>query len=80
MQMLPRVDQVDDSDLRIYCTATAVVSARASVSLSIVDAYDVLCSGAMADPCWLACALGVILWCVLCAWVAAVVLVVGLSW
>eukprot|EP01046_Picozoa_sp_COSAG06_P130984 COSAG06_NODE_80563_length_104_cov_1902.600000_1_plen_34_part_11 len=31
----------------------------------------------MADPCWLACALGVI-WCVLCAWGAAVVLAVGL--
>eukprot|EP01046_Picozoa_sp_COSAG06_P119034 COSAG06_NODE_66261_length_254_cov_3.541935_1_plen_67_part_10 len=31
-----------------------------------VDAYDVLGSGAMADPCWLACALGV-RWCVLCA-------------
>ena len=44
-----------------------------------VDVYGVLGSGAMADPCWLACALGVI-WCVLCAWVAAVVLVVGLSW
>eukprot|EP01046_Picozoa_sp_COSAG06_P125202 COSAG06_NODE_73487_length_157_cov_22.775862_1_plen_42_part_01 len=42
-----------------------------------MDAYDVLGSGAMADPCWLACALGAI-WCVLCAWVAAVVLVVGL--
>eukprot|EP01046_Picozoa_sp_COSAG06_P088281 COSAG06_NODE_34708_length_469_cov_1.773585_1_plen_85_part_10 len=42
-----------------------------------MDAYGVLGSGAMADPCWLACALGVI-WCVLCAWVAAVVLVVGL--
>eukprot|EP01046_Picozoa_sp_COSAG06_P010046 COSAG06_NODE_541_length_14471_cov_35.139229_2_plen_83_part_00 len=42
-----------------------------------VDAYGVLGSGAMADRCWLACALGVI-WCVLCAWVAAVVLVVGL--
>ena len=44
-----------------------------------VDAYGVLGSGAMADPCWLACALGVI-WCVVCAWVAAVVLVVGLRW
>ena len=44
-----------------------------------VDAYDVLGSGAMADPCWLACPLGVI-WCVLCALVATVVLVVGLSW
>eukprot|EP01046_Picozoa_sp_COSAG06_P125481 COSAG06_NODE_73803_length_152_cov_13.245283_1_plen_35_part_10 len=31
----------------------------------------------MADPCWFACALGVI-WCVLCACVAAVVLLVGL--
>eukprot|EP01046_Picozoa_sp_COSAG06_P051352 COSAG06_NODE_8357_length_2191_cov_36.212888_3_plen_100_part_00 len=43
-----------------------------------VGAYDELGSGAMADPCLLACALGVI-WCVLCAWVAAVVLVVDLS-
>ena len=43
-----------------------------------VDVYGVLGSGAMADPCWPACALGVI-WCVVCAWVAAVVLVVGVS-
>ena len=39
-----------------------------------MDVYGVLGSGAMADPCWFACALGVI-WCVLCAWVAVVVLV-----
>ena len=39
-----------------------------------MDVYGVLGSGAMADPCWLACALRVI-WCVVCAWVAVVVLV-----
>ena len=42
-----------------------------------MDVYGVLGSGAMADPCWLACALGVI-WCVVCAWVAAAVLAVDL--
>eukprot|EP01046_Picozoa_sp_COSAG06_P010045 COSAG06_NODE_541_length_14471_cov_35.139229_1_plen_85_part_00 len=54
----------------------------ACVCVSIcVDVYGVLGSGAMADPCWPACALGVmILWCVLCALLAPVVLVVGLRW
>ncbi len=59
------------------CVLSLCVCLRVCVWIC-VDAYDVLGSGAMADPCWLACALGVI-WCVLCAWVAAVVLVVGLS-
>eukprot|EP01046_Picozoa_sp_COSAG06_P070316 COSAG06_NODE_19611_length_830_cov_7.833105_2_plen_54_part_01 len=45
----------------------SVLSLSLSLSLSLhvcvwicVDAYGVLGSGAMADPCWLACALGVI--------------------
>ena len=68
------------------CLSVSVSVSVLSLSVSAcvcvwvcVDAYGVLGSGAMADPCWLACALGVI-WCVLYAWVAAVVLVVGLSW
>ena len=66
-----------------YAVRPRLLSAGASLSVSLcprvcvwicVDPYDVLGSGAMADPCWLACALGVI-WCVVCAWVAVVVLV-----
>eukprot|EP01046_Picozoa_sp_COSAG06_P105416 COSAG06_NODE_51651_length_310_cov_3.876777_1_plen_69_part_01 len=55
------------------CLCVSVSNISLSVSLcprvcvwTCVDPYDVLGSGAMADPCWLACALGVI-WCVLCA-------------
>eukprot|EP01046_Picozoa_sp_COSAG06_P051561 COSAG06_NODE_8441_length_2172_cov_5.536421_2_plen_99_part_00 len=59
------------------CLCSLYLCVCACVS-GCVDVYGVLGSGAMADPCWLACVLGVV-WCVLCAWVAAVVLVVGLS-
>eukprot|EP01046_Picozoa_sp_COSAG06_P037606 COSAG06_NODE_4263_length_4421_cov_38.991208_2_plen_68_part_00 len=59
------------------CSLALCVCLRVCVWIC-VDVYDVLGSGAMADPCWLVCTLGVI-WCVLCAWVAAVVvLVMGL--
>ena len=67
-----------ETEERVSVFALFSVSACVCVWIC-VDAYGVLGSGAMADPCWLACALGVI-WCVLRAWVAAVVLVVGLSW
>ncbi len=35
MLMLPRVDQVDDSNVQIYCTATAVVWGSISLCVSV---------------------------------------------
>eukprot|EP01046_Picozoa_sp_COSAG06_P053199 COSAG06_NODE_9139_length_1975_cov_187.329782_3_plen_88_part_01 len=58
-----------DREKSVSLCLCSVPSLSLSLSLSLclhvcvwicVDAYGVLGSGAMADPCWLACALGVI--------------------
>ena len=58
MLMLPRVDQVDDSNVQIFCTATAVVSAGASLSVSERGSVSLsLCSSFSLSRCVCVCVL-----------------------